>query len=54
MPSSPDPLKTTLEEGLLLDSTWPGGCDNIMELRDKGQLKPLLQEAAFSLDPPAR
>ena len=24
---------------------WRGGCDNIMDLREKGELKPLLQEA---------
>eukprot|EP00439_Symbiodinium_sp_Y106_P065242 s1446_g10.t1 len=26
----------------------PGGCDNIMDLREKGELKPLLQEAAVT------
>ena len=27
---------------------WRGGCDNIMDLREKGELKPLLQEAAVT------
>ncbi|CAE7233966.1 GRXC6 [Symbiodinium sp. CCMP2456] len=28
---------------------WRGGCDNIMELREKGELKPLLQEAGATV-----
>ncbi|CAE7036234.1 SEP1 [Symbiodinium sp. CCMP2592] len=31
----------------------PGGCDNIMDLREKGELKPLLQEDALAQVAPA-